>query len=188
MRADEPIACFILSIFIKTPPVAPGMGLYLGNKNQLSSRIQLSVHQKLVYWTLVQYEAMRYDLEPHYSVCPTCFIWSAWAITRREVSCPGNDFCPILNKLLNHPRFAHLIRVSNLAWRKTPILLDCYPKEFSQLAQIFRIVRISDSDISLAKTQRRQVWRRVFFLKPLRLCAFAPLREIFRRWVAALPR
>jgi hypothetical protein len=45
---------------------------------------------------------------------------------------------------------------------------------------------ISESDHSPAKAQRRQVQRRICFLQ--NLCAFAPLREIFRDLVAALLR
>jgi hypothetical protein len=45
---------------------------------------------------------------------------------------------------------------------------------------------ISESDHSPAKAQRRQDQRRIFFLQ--NLCAFAPLREIFRDLVAALAR
>jgi hypothetical protein len=48
------------------------------------------------------------------------------------------------------------------------------------------IENISDSDIPLAKAQRRQVRKRIYFLKPLRLSAFARDIPRFGCGVAAL--
>jgi len=61
--------------------------------------------------------------------------------------------------------------------------LHCYSLKFSQLAQICRCpVAIQNGDLLAPRRQERQVRKFNFF------AAFAPLREIFRVLVAALPR
>jgi hypothetical protein len=52
--------------------------------------------------------------------------------------------------------------------------------------KFYDIENISDSDIPLAKAQRRQVRKRIYFLKPLRLSAFARDIPRFGSDVAAL--
>ena len=93
-----------------------------------------------------------------------------------------------------HPRaYRHTPLRAEFVLGFTVRSLHCNSSKFARLAQIFRIVRILDSDIPLAKTQRRQVlicchfdpWEKSFLdpshslgmtgigPSPLRLCTFA---------------
>ena len=93
-----------------------------------------------------------------------------------------------------HPRaYRHTPLRAEFVLGFTVRSLHCNSSKFARLAQIFRIVRTLDSDIPLAKTQRRQVlicchfdpWEKSFLdpshslgmtgigPSPLRLCTFA---------------
>jgi hypothetical protein len=79
------------------------------------------------------------------------------------------------------PREARNIKFPNLRVLRITVSQNLRgTRKFSDMEDI------SESDHSPAKAQRRQVQRRIFFLQ--NLCAFAPLREIFRDLDAAPPR
>ena len=69
-----------------------------------------------------------------------------------------------------------------------------YSSKFARAAQIIRERIVTGIGEGLAKAQRRQGFGdhtetlKKIFIFMSELCAFASLREIFRAWVAALPR
>jgi hypothetical protein len=83
--------------------------------------------------------------------------------------------------IFRHEIFLYRLLPNYRTWNPYTTIVE----RFRDLRKLSDMEDISESDHSPAKAHRRQVQRRISFQN---LCAFAPLREIFRDLAAASPR